>query len=404
MSETKIRNRRQATGDGKQETGDPGANGAPLLRPAYPVSRRLLPVACLLFFDLVPLVPMLVFMACATLADGEPGLDNPPSTRAGPFRLLRVGELAEDRVAPNAMDDQKRRLRDVSVLDLDGDPATLEVDAYFAASVEDADPEAPSTSIERLSAVDGRSFDRNLELVLEATEPWQGGRVGAPSVILGEQDGDEGREVHLYYEAEGGLGLALQRAGGGLEPRAEPVLTQADVPWASAPLRSPGAVRLAQDSYRLYFETARDGVPTIGVASSEDGLSWEDRGPVLSATGVEKAIDGVYVGSPHAVTAVGEEGREVVYVYYTGVASDGKQSIALAARFLDSTGEELDRSKSAMYGPPGSVLPREPCVVRFEEFTLLFATQRPAKNSPDVVVTVGVSPGDIELPGSLAAP
>jgi len=47
----KIRNRRQATGDWKQETGDPGAH-ASLLRPGCPVSRRLLPVACLLFSEI----------------------------------------------------------------------------------------------------------------------------------------------------------------------------------------------------------------------------------------------------------------------------------------------------------------------------------------------------------------
>ena len=56
-------------------------------------------------------------------------------------------------------------------------------------------------------ALDGRSFDRLVQPVLTAAEPWENGTVGAPSVL---QVGDE---VWLYYAGGGGIGMAKSQDG-----------------------------------------------------------------------------------------------------------------------------------------------------------------------------------------------
>lgn len=347
---------------------------------------------------------LLLFCAsCATLADGEPGLDNPPSARAGPFRLLGVGELGQGRVAPYAMDDQDNQLRDVSVLDPDGDPGTLEVEGYFAASEAGSEPGMRPTSIVRVIALDGRSFDREVELVLELDPNlgWQGDRIGAPSVLMAAGDDDaeveEGSSRRIYFEAEGGLGVATD-IDGTFASLQEPVLSQGDVPWATSTLKSPGVIQLRDGSYRLYFEAEEDGVSVIGVAASADGEQFVERGVVLRPSLTDVSVDGAFVGSPCPVLGTSSEGRDILFVYYTARSRAGKQSISMAARFVDEPGEQLEKSGAAMYGPSGGVAPREPHVLRFDAFSLLFTTQKPTKDSTEVLVSVGVSPGNIELP------
>lgn len=341
--------------------------------------------------------------ACATLANGDPGLDDPPSSRAGPFRLLVVGELGLNLVAPRAVRDDASQLRNGSVLDVDGDPATLDVEGYFAASAEDAEPGDPGARIVRVHATDGRSFANDREEVLALSHPWEADRVDAPSVLF-----DATGERRMYYEAGGGIGVAFE-SGEAFASEPEPILTRSDVPWADAPIKSPGAVLLSDGTYRLYYETEEDGRSVIGVAVSDDpdpedetrhlGLSFEDHGVVLRR-GRSDSVDELYVGSPFAVTATSSEGREILYVYYTALNAEEKQSITLAARFLEDEGETLEKSGAAMYRPTGGVAPREPCVVRFDAFSFLFSTQKAARDSDEVVVTVGVSPGDVELPAA----
>jgi len=329
---------------------------------------------------------------CATLADGAPGLDNPPSARAGPFRALAVGELGQNHVAPQAVDPGKRRLRDLSVVDVDGDPATLPVDGYLGASATDAGPEDPSIEIVVAHAEDGRTFSKETTSALVPVHDWEGGRVGAPSAIIGA-DG----ETRLYYEAEGGIGVAVGDKGA-LVSVDHPILTPTAVPWATGSLRSPGVVLLPDGTYRLYFEADRGSQTVVGVASSDDGSTFSDPSVVLAPSPLEGAIDDVAVGSPSATIGTSEEGRDILYVYYAALSSDGKRRIGMAARFLADDDEALVKSGEGMYAPSGGVDPREPSVVRFDSFTFLFATQKAARDSTDLVVIAAVSPGNIELP------
>ncbi len=331
--------------------------------------------------------------ACATLADGEPGLDNVPTAKAGPFRLFADGELAEPRSAPYAMDDATSRLRDLSVVDLDGDPGTLAVDGYFSANAE-ADPEgAPPTSIVRVGAPDGRSFGAQPEVVLSSTRRWEGGTVGAPSVLP-----QSGGAVLLYYAGAGGVGLASSPDGVSFTPADEPVLDVASCGWCGAPPSSPAVVQLGEGALALFFETTRGGRAAIGQATSADGVVWtvDPAGPVLT-TGAPGGLDDVWIGTPYAVRGTSTEGREILYVYYAARAESGKQVIGVAARFLDDPDAPLEKSASNVFTPSSRVEPREPAVVRFSEFTFFFVTQYRSTTVKEPVVPGGVSPANVDL-------
>ena len=122
--------------------------------------------------------------ACATIPEAGGGGESLPSAVAGPFRALLQEELGNNRVAPNAVDDDVFS-RDPSVIDVDGDPSTLAVAGYFGAAVAQGSvkPAAddPTRVILRFGALDGRSFDESAEVALAPTEAWEGGVIGHPS-------------------------------------------------------------------------------------------------------------------------------------------------------------------------------------------------------------------------------
>ncbi len=138
--------------------------------------------------------------ACATLANAAKGDRDLPNAGVGPFRALKKGELGLSLVAPNAVDDDKTLARDASVIDADGDPATFEVIGYFAASTGGAGIEDPPSLIRRGSAADGRSFERATEVVLEVTEDWEKGSIGAPAATIRSRFG---RSRAVSYTADG---------------------------------------------------------------------------------------------------------------------------------------------------------------------------------------------------------
>lgn len=337
---------------------------------------------------------ILLACGCATLADGEPGLDNAPSARAGPFRLFRLGEVGEERVAPFLMDDQDQRLRDAAVLDVDGDPTTYEIEGYFAGVPPGADAAAPTSRIVRTFAADGRSFDRGTEVVLEASLAWEGGTIGAPSVVLA---GDTRR---MYYAAAGGIGLAESVDGGPFVARDVPIIDGASTPWADGTPRSPGVTQLPNDKWVMFFEADRGGTPVIGRAESEDGLVWfvDTTGPVI-VRGPAGSLDERHVGTPLPVVGTSAEDRDILYVYYAARGADDKQLIAMAAAFLDEEGgRALKKSPSAMYAPSTGIDPHEPAVVRFDTFSVLLVTQWRTKDQAELVVPGGMAPATAKLP------
>lgn len=341
-------------------------------------------------------LPLALF-GCATQPEEGGGGTHLPNAGAGPFRALRLGEVGHARSAPNVLFDDDTFPRDPSVMDIDGDPSTLEVAGFFAAAPDGSPPSAPTTSIVRHGALDGRSFDRSPVIVLEAALAWEGGFVGSPSVLRWNG------EILLYYAAAGGIGLARSADGLAFSREALPVLGPDAAGWEGGAIpRSPGVVHLWDGSLRMFYEVPGEGTGSrIGEARSDDGVVWTrvGAGPALEASGgavEEDAYDGASVGSPFPLTAQSATGERILRVYYGAVSQSGRLSIGIAARFgLDGP---LDRAISPVFGAGSSLGAREPCVVSFDGFSLIFATQRADRGEEDLAVAAGIAPATAPLP------
>jgi hypothetical protein len=331
---------------------------------------------------------------CATLVDAGGGDDFAPNAAAGPFRDIREGELGNGRVAPYALKDDTRFMRDPSVADVDGDPATLAVVAFAATG---ATAFGPTDKIIRTTAEDGRSFDRATSDVLIAHPgDWEKGFVGAPSALRTASG------WRLYYAAGEGVGLAesddgvtFTRVGTG------PVLGVAASGWdADAVPHSPSVVAMPDGTLRMFYAVTIAGKAELGEARSTDGVMWTRRAaPVLIPEA--GGFDAGGADGPHAVHAVSPLGRAILWVYYGATDAAGKKTVMAAARDLSASADgPLVRALSPVYGTGNSLGPSEPCVVRFAGFTLLFATERAGVNSTQnyPAVAVGVAPALVTLP------
>jgi hypothetical protein len=331
----------------------------------------------------------MVLAGCATLADAGGGSDNLPNAGAGPFREIRREELGQSRPAPYALRDDDAFERDPSVLDVDGDPATLEAWIYAARTVFDEDVEPDPTvlpnSIVRHVALDGRSFAFQRDEVLRPEAAWEGETVGAPSAL--RVDG----EVWLYYAAAGGIGLAKSADGVSFARVNDGLVLGPGNGWeGGATPRSPAVLRLPDASLRLYYAVTVDGRSVIAEATSPDGVEW--------ARGSEPLLVG---DAPSALFATSAEGRLIEYLYYGAVDASGDRAIGMAARF-DGAGAFVPAA-APVFGS-AKLAPNEPCVVRFAGFALLYVTQKAGLTSAldYPAVAVGVAPADVALPPPVA--
>jgi hypothetical protein len=344
---------------------------------------------------LVLAIAALPLASCATLANAAKGDENLPNAEAGPFRELRRGELGLSLVAPNAVDDDKMLARDPSILDADGDPTTFEVIGYFAAAANGATADAATIAIRRGTAADGRSFERQTEVVLEATEPWEEGTIGAPSALSASG------EVWLFYAGGGGIGLAKSADGIAFTKVKTPVLGPADSGWdAGIVPRSPGVVALPDGGFAMFYEvTSSSGQRVIGEAVSADGEVWSrvGAGPALApGEPGDEAYDDAGVGAQSAVVGESASGRSLIRLYYSAESGAGKRTIGLAGRF--DGGTSFERGTSPVFGAGSARGPREPCAVVFDGVTLLFATQARSRTSDEPAIAAGVAPAQAELP------
>ena len=337
--------------------------------------------------------------ACATLADAAKGDQDLPNAGAGPFRALKKGDLGLSLVAPNAVDDGINLARDAAILDLDGDPSTFAIAGYFAASKNGDPNDAPPIAIRRGEAADGRSFDRATTVVLEVTEGWENGTIGAPSVISVQG------AVRLYYASGGGVGLAKSADGIAFTKEAGPVLSAATSGWDAGALpRSPSVIALPSGGFAMFYGVALgDGTRAIGEARSDDGITWTrvGSGPALApGPSGEDAYDDAGVGAPCATLGETALGRQVVRLYYeasTRALDTGAEvrTIGLAARF---EGGDFERGASPVFGAGSSRAPTEPAVIAFEDLALLFVTQHRSGTSKDPAIAAGVAPATATLP------
>jgi hypothetical protein len=102
--------------------------------------------------------------------------------------------------------------------------------------------------------------------------------------------------------------------------------------------------------------------------------------------------------SPEAAVGVSAQGREILYLYFATRVGDSRQEIGMAARFLDGSTEDLERSEVVVYRPKADVDVRQPCVVRWPDYSMLFATQDASPGSSAPVVVAGLAPADALLP------
>jgi len=351
-------------------------------------------------------IVLLPLVACATLADTGGGDVNMPNAAAGPFREIRPIELGNTRVAPYALRDDDDFARDITVVDVDGDPATLPIYAYVARTDfdpdEEPDPSVPPNEIARHTAVDGRSLARQSDVVLTPVEAWEGDELGAPAALR------VGDEVWLYYAAAAGIGLCTSSDGLGFERvAATPILAAPTAGWDQGLVpRSPAVVRLPDGTFQLFYEVATSAEGrAIGEAVSPDGITWERRGdgPLLGPRGASPDpdfphVDAQSAGAPAVVIASSSQGHTIQYVYYAAVGETGRRTIALAARYgFDGP---LSRAAAPVFGTTGSLEPTEPWVMRYPDFSLLFVTQKAGTTeSLDYpAVAIGVAPADITLP------
>lgn len=353
---------------------------------------------------LVPLALLsAVACACATLPEPAGGDQGLPNAGAGPFRALTSAELGNNRSGPNGLTDSRDYARDIAVVDLDGKPDTFDVAGFVAASVKengmDPTPASATRTIVRYGAVDGRSFDRAALVVLTSDAPWEGGVLAAPAVVRA------GGELFLYYAAAGGVGLARGDAAGMSFTKVPgPVLAPAPSGWeAGTTPRSPGVVRLDDGTFRMFYEVPLASGSVIGEARSSDGVSWAriGTGPALGgATGAPGTDDLLYdaagVGSPFPMLATSGDGRPLLRVYYGATDAAGTRTIGLAARY--GADGPLQRGVAPVFGTGKPLQPREPCVVAFTGFALLYATELSSTTDKDPAIAVGVAPATATLP------
>ena len=331
---------------------------------------------------------LLLLASCGTGASPAGGDRDLPNAQAGPFRLLRAGEMKGR--APFVID-RSPPWEGPAALDLDGDPETPGTAVYVSWGT--------TSTITRFELPDGRSLEGNGVQVLEATEAWeQPGGVRHPAVLR------EGGEVWMYYEASGCVGRAVSQDGGQtfVKNPTTPVLC-GEPGWEGGALGAPSVFRGFDGKIRLLYGAS--GV--IGEAISDDGVAFRRlRGePLLTRVGapplpegaeLDEVFDSAAVGEPDALTVRSALDRPITLIYYTGTNRLGRTAVGLAARL----GDDGVASRN-----PAPVLARHdargPSALRLAGFTLLYVAGRSSEVSPtwQSVILGAVAPADRSLAG-----
>lgn len=330
------------------------------------------------------LLPTLAIVAgCATLADEVGDTDAVrPNSHAGPFRALRDDEVPSND-GPYILKGKLPRFRDPTLLDLQKSGSPGSTAMYALATL------TSQVGVFRFLADDARSFSETPEPaspVLAVSEPWEGAELEAPDVV------EVGSSVHLYYSAEGGIGVAMGD-GSNFSKVPGPILGVSSSGWDSGLVpRAPSVVSIAGE-YRMFYEAGG----RIGEAHSTDGINWERDGePILEPVPVdpaEPAFDSQSVGDPEAWLATNSEGKAITRVYYTGRAGDGASAIGMAARFGNAG--KLTRAVAPSFS--GQRAPFAPAILPFAGFTLLFLTERGelSEDADYPAVAAAVAPGNV---------
>jgi hypothetical protein len=179
-------------------------------------------------------------------------------------------------------------------------------------------------AIHRARAVSERAWVADPELpVLEASEPSDAGRVGAPVALA------EGAGVSLLFAAGGAsIGRAVSTDGISFTREPDPLLTAEPGGWEAGRIDSPSVVDFAGARFLLYEGGDAAG---IGVARLEGPAATRiSSQPLLAPGEVEDPLlwrRVTDVGTPHAVVE-----RDFVRVYFTGRGTEGSDAIDQGSR------------------------------------------------------------------------
>lgn len=340
----------------------------------------------------LPIAALVLLSACATIGD-EAAFPGPVESGVGPFRPLNAAELsveaprpgqilADDGAFGRAMMTQGSLWyaaaapldplpeRDESLARFEVDWAQFEARAIFA---------SPSLAPARYSYEAGA-------LVLEASEPWQGGAVFDPWA-LESSDGS----VQLYFASEGGIGVATRSAGSSTFGAPTQILEDA---------RAPSVVEFAGETL-LFFERAGQ----IGLARSTAGVTFTVDTEALDlgelSRGEEDPAE-ISQRSPGAVVITSATGRVSLRVYFESrfESASGTVSSALSVSATMDT-ETYDRFDADLFGDT-SVLgnnPGDPApYVESVGAPTLLALTRSGSGSPQSRAVLGaITPARIEL-------
>ncbi|GAB4215902.1 MAG: hypothetical protein OHK0013_41870 [Sandaracinaceae bacterium] len=233
-------------------------------------------------------------------------------------------------------------------------------------------------------------FDRGT-VVLEASQPWEGGWVSDPWAVI-RDDGS----VLLYYAAAGGIGVATAASvAGPYTVQSAPLIAAS----AEGVPRRPSVIEThlltgASHALLMYFEL--EG--RIVAAGSSDGRSFETIGPVLDpvrdAMPARDDRDGEEVGTggPGALVVTSPAGRSFVRLYYESRRSNGNTLITLAASGDGATFETFGRPVVEERNR------RFPASFEIDDRTSLLYQWGPGGIRPNQgTLLVGIAPGGVRL-------
>ena len=351
--------------------------------------------------------------ACATLGTQTIEGQNLPTSDVGPFRKLGTKEVPG--IAPYVLDGLSiAPYEEPAVLALDEtNPASMQLAMYV-----DATMTTNGTShgaIVRTRADDGVSFYGTSldvgtvpELVLDESEPWEGGSVHSPTVLR------NGTSVYMYYAAAGGIGVAVSPDGVTFQKTPTPVLAPDPAAhWETTVPGEPSVAIFPDGSWHMLYAA---GV-AIGEATSSDGMTWTRSdgdastpeldpvfwpSPPASAAAIdagEAPFDTGQVADPCLLPRLDPAGKTQVRVLYTGYAAPPgpgarSSSIGFAARYGDSG--PLTRNGSPVY----AVGKHEggPALFEWSEGSLLYVHQDSAVTPPYSAIAAAVAPVSLVLP------
>jgi hypothetical protein len=231
---------------------------------------------------------LVMLAGCASLGgEAGGGSKNLPVSGGGPFRPLQPDPNIEIN-APFVLLDNLADLDDPSVL-ADGDALALWLTAKRRIG---------ATTVTRIEHADAPVLTRGfgeLQVSLEANQPWEGGAVSAPSVL------HDGGTWLMFYAGGGSIGYAVGQddAGHVWQKAPGPTLIPNNAEEGTA-LSSPAAVRV-DDKLRLFYLAS--GVVWVAEAPFADvaagrATNWTR----VDADASTPARDPVLRGAPFAIS------------------------------------------------------------------------------------------------------